>query len=61
MKVARFAGDTDIADAKILLSLLPLDDVEDVWTRIGGLVPVARQSVARDNLQALWEEVHESR
>jgi len=60
MKVARYAGDTDIADAKILLPLLHLDDVEEVWTRIGGLVPVAKQSVARDNLQALWEDVHES-
>jgi hypothetical protein len=59
MKVARYAGDTDIADAKILLQLLHLDDAEDVWTRIGGLVPVAKQSVARDNLQALWEDVHE--
>jgi len=59
MKVARYAGDTDIGDAKILWHLLHLDDVEEVWTRIGGLVPVAKQSVARDNLQALWEDIHE--
>jgi hypothetical protein len=60
MKVARFAGGTDIEDAKLLLSKLKhFDNVEDVWTHIGGLVPVAKQAQARHNLENLWELVHE--
>jgi hypothetical protein len=60
MKVARFAGSTDIDDAKLLLSKLGhLDDVEAVWTLIGGLVPVAEQAQARHNLENLWDLVHE--
>lgn len=61
MKVARFAGDTDLADATLLLGELgSFVDVEDVWTLVGGLVPVAHRPQARHNLEVLWEIVHES-
>ena len=62
MKVARFAGDTDIADASILLKDMRLrfSDVEDVWTQIGGFVPVAKQDAAHYYLLKLWEDLDES-
>jgi hypothetical protein len=60
MKVARFAGDIDIDDAKLLLSKLgAFRDADEVWTHIGGLVPVAGRPQARHNLENLWELVHE--
>jgi hypothetical protein len=60
MKVARFAGDTDVEDAKVLLDLLDhFADVEGLWTYIGGLVPLAYQDQARHNLSTLWEMSHE--
>jgi hypothetical protein len=61
MKVARWAGETDIEDAKILLKtvLVSHSDVEDVWSLIGGLVPVAKREQARHNLAILWEMLHE--
>jgi hypothetical protein len=62
MKLARFAGDTDIDDAKILLQELRtrFSNVEDVWTSVGGLVPVAQRGRARHNLEVLWEMLDES-
>lgn len=58
-KIARFARKTDVSDAKILLSRLRhLDSVEDVWTHIGGFVPVADRAQAKHNLENLWEMVH---
>jgi hypothetical protein len=60
LKVARFAGDTDIADAKLLLGKLgTFSGVEQVWNWVGGLVPVAHGSQARHNPEILWEVVHE--
>ena len=57
MKLSRFAGDTDIGDAKILLRQLcsRLTTVEDVWTFVGGFVPLARRGRARHNLELLCE------
>jgi hypothetical protein len=62
MKVARFAGDTDIGDATILLQNMRLrfSDVEDVWTQIGGFVPVAKRDAAHYYLLKLWEDLDES-
>jgi hypothetical protein len=61
MKLARFAGDTDVSDAKILLTELKVrfSDVEDVWTFVGGFVPMAKRSLARHNLDVLWEMLDE--
>jgi hypothetical protein len=61
MKVARFAGETDIADARLLLGLLGgFPSVIDLWTLVGGLVPPAHRAQAKHNLEVLWEAVHES-
>jgi hypothetical protein len=62
MKVARFAGDTDAADAKTLLELLrkTFSDVEMLWAHIGGRVPEAKRGTARHNLLLLWEQFDES-
>jgi hypothetical protein len=61
MKVARLAGDTDAYDAKVLLRRLNhLNTVEQIWTLIGGLVPMAHRAQARHNLENLWEMVHGS-
>jgi hypothetical protein len=62
MKLCRFAGDTDIGDVKFLLRQLRsrLTTVEDVWTFVGGFVPLARRGQARHNLELLWEMLDES-
>jgi hypothetical protein len=62
MKVARFAGNTDTEDAIILLKAVRsrYSDVEELWTAVGGLVPVARQDTARYNLFKIWEDPDES-
>lgn len=60
MKVARYAGRTDIADAMLLLKRLgTFSNAEEIWTRIGGLVPAAHHEQARHNLDVLWERVLE--
>jgi hypothetical protein len=60
MKVSRFAGDTDVEDAKILLSRLgQFADAAAVWTHIGGLVVLAYRDQARHNLSTLWEMANE--
>jgi hypothetical protein len=60
MKLAAFRDDTDIKDATLLLGRLSFSDVEEVWSLVGGLVPVAKRDRARQNLDALWEMVHEA-
>ncbi len=63
MKLARFAGDTDIEDASLLLRKLRaarFEDVGDVWSFVGGLVPLAKRGQARHNLEVLWEMLDES-
>jgi hypothetical protein len=62
MKLARFATNTDQADAKILLKIMRLrfSDAEDVWTHIGGLMPVAMREGAHYNLLTLWDDLNES-
>jgi hypothetical protein len=62
MKVARFAGNTHIDDAKILLQRKQLryDAVEDVWSAIGGRIPMASRDQARHNLVGLWEDLYGS-
>ncbi len=62
MKLARFAGGTDVEDAKILLARLKrggLSDVEDVWTFVGGTVPMAKREQTRHNLGVLWDVLNE--
>lgn len=63
MKLARFAGDTDIEDASVLLRKLRaarFEDVEDLWSFVGGLVPLAKRGQAPHNLDVLWEMIDES-
>ena len=62
MKLSRFAGDTDIEDAKPLLRELrrTYADAEDLWNFLGGLVVVAKRAQARHNLDVLWEMLDES-
>lgn len=62
MKLARFAGDTDIEDAKILAMKLRnagRSTAEDVWDVVGGTVPMASRGRARHNLENLWEMLDE--
>ncbi len=60
-KIARFARDVDTGDAKILLGRLKqFGDAEEVWTHVGGFVPVADRAQARHNLEKLWEMIHGS-
>jgi hypothetical protein len=61
MKLSRFAGDTDIKDAKILLRELRsrYSDAENLWDFIGGLVVMAKRDQARHNLDVLWEMLDE--
>ena len=58
MKLVAYRREKDIRDAKLLvdrLRLRGLTDVEDVWTFVGGLVPVVKQARARYNLLELWD------
>jgi hypothetical protein len=36
-----------------------LSDSDEVWTFVGGTVPVAKHAQARHNLYVLWEMIHE--
>jgi hypothetical protein len=62
MKLVRWAGETDIEDASILLKKLRVaySDVEDVWSLVGGFVLMAKRAEARHNLDVLWEMLDES-
>jgi hypothetical protein len=58
MKLARFAGDTDLDDARLLLrDLRPrFSDPEDIWSHVGGLIPAKKREQARHNLDLLWND-----
>jgi len=61
MKVTAYRRNKDLEDAVLLLRQMErsgLASVEDVWTHIGGFVPVAKRAIARYNLDDLWEHVH---
>ncbi len=60
MKVARFAGATDVDDAKLLLSRLRHLASVGRLDPGRGLVPVAERAQAKHNLERLWEMVHGS-
>ena len=61
MKLARWAGQTDIEDGKVLLLELKkrFSEVEDVWSAVGGHVVLAKQGYAKHNLEVLWETLEE--
>lgn len=61
MKLSAYRRHKDWEDAEILLRRMVkggLSNDEDVWTFVGGLVPVAKRPVARYNLGDLWERVY---
>ncbi|MBI5533522.1 MAG: hypothetical protein HY898_12450 [Deltaproteobacteria bacterium] len=60
LPVAR-RGDTDIEDCLVLTRRLRAtsDDADDLWSRIGGLVPVAHRQNALYNLRWIWEILDE--
>ena len=58
MKLAAYRREKDIRDARLLVDRLRrggLTEMEDIWTAVGGLVPVAKQATARYNLLDLWD------
>jgi hypothetical protein len=61
MKLARWAGQTDIEDGKVLLLELKkrFSEVEDVWSAVGGHVLLVKQGYAKHNLEVLWETLEE--
>ena len=61
MKLVAYRRHKDWEDAAILLARMEragLSNVEDVWTFVGGFVPVAKRMVAKYNLEELWDRVH---
>lgn len=61
MKVTAYRSHKDWDDAALLLKRLErsgLCDAEDVWSLIGGFVPVAKRATARYNLLDLWDRAH---
>ena len=64
MKLVAYRRHKDWEDAELLLKRMKRSGVstaEDVWTFIGGFVPVAKRPAARYNLDELWDRVHEPR
>lgn len=64
MKLTAYRRHKDLEDASLLLKRMErsgLSSEEDVWTVVGGLVPVAKRPFARYNLGDLWERTHGSR
>ncbi len=55
MKVTAWRDQVDIDDAVLLLTRLAIDDLEEVWNRIGRDVPPKARSHARENLEEAWE------
>jgi predicted nucleotidyltransferase len=57
MKLAAIRGQTDVDDARLLLSILRRAglDAEAVWAVVGGRVPAAERDKARYNLLRVWE------
>jgi hypothetical protein len=58
MKLVAYRRPKDVRDARLLADILRrrgVVDVEDVWTTVGGFVPVAKQATARYNLLDLWD------
>jgi hypothetical protein len=62
MKLARWAGSTDVEDGQVLLRKLKerCADEEEVWSLVGGLIPVAKRDNGRHYLATLWEMLDES-
>ena len=61
MKLTAYRRHKDVDDALLLLRRMErsgLSDVEDVWTIVGGFVPIAKRAIARYNLDDLWERAH---
>jgi len=61
MKLVANRSHKDWDDAALLLKRMErsgLSTEDDVWTFVGGFVPVAKRVAARYNLSDLWERVH---
>lgn len=61
MKITAYRSHKDWEDAALLLKRMEragLSSVEDVWTVVGGFVPVAKRMTSRYNLEDLWDRVH---
>jgi hypothetical protein len=57
LKLPAIRGQTDLDDARLLLSILRERglDLEEVWSVTGGLLPEAERDKARYNLLRIWE------
>jgi len=63
MKITAYRSHKDWDDAALLLKRMErsgLSSVEDVWSFVGGFVPVAKRMTAKYNLEDLWDRVHGS-
>jgi hypothetical protein len=60
LPVAR-RSDTDIDDCLLLVAMLraSASDADDLWSKVGGLIPVAHRDNAVYNLRWIWEILDE--